>query len=179
MFWNRKVKTMFEPIGLGDRVRDPISGYAGIVTAESLWLHGCIRDEVTAEALHEGKPIQPSHFDQSQLDLVERAVHQPKTMTGGGIADLGDRVRCLVTGAEGIVVVVTTHLHGPKRLGVQSETVKDGKPLVDHYFDREQLQVLVKRVHAPMAMTVAEAPKPTTRRSNGGPAREGAGFRRA
>jgi hypothetical protein len=70
----------FDPIGLGDRVKDPVSGYTGIVTGITTWLHGCVRMGVMSETLHEGKPIDERWFDQSQLRLVERGVHTPLTL---------------------------------------------------------------------------------------------------
>lgn len=96
----------FQPIGLGDRVRDPVTGLTGIVICTTTWLHGCIRFGVQPEELHEGKPVEERYFDQSQLVLVEAGVHQP------------------------------------------------------------------------MVLSVVPAPSPETRRSIGGPAREGAAFRR-
>lgn len=98
---------MFKPMGLGDRVKDPITGFTGIVVCETIWLHGCIR------------------------------------------------------------------------LGVQPEKVKDGKVRDASYFDQSQLVLVKANVHKPMVLAVTEAPKPTKRRSNGGPGREGSGFARS
>lgn len=92
---------------------------------------------------------------------------------------LGDRVKDSVTGVTGIVVCVTTWLHGCIRYGVQSETPKDGKPVDAVYFDQTQVVLVKKAVHQPQQLEVAlvqpEAPK---RRSAGGPARESASFAR-
>lgn len=97
----------FKPIGLGDRVKDPLSGFSGIIESITTWLHGCIRVGVRPEKLDkDGKPRECQHFDQSQLVLVKR------------------------------------------------------------------------RVHNPMVLAVTDAPAPETRRSNGGPSRETAGFSR-
>ncbi len=91
---------------------------------------------------------------------------------------LGDRVKDPVTGLTGIVTCVTTWLHGCIRLGVQPETAKDDKAAEPQYFDQSQLVLVKPGVHKPMVMGVVEAPKPETRRSNGGPARETNGFSR-
>lgn len=99
--------TTFKPIGLGDRVKDPITGFSGIVTAVTTWLHGCIRVMVAPEKLD-----------------------------------------------------------------------KDGKPREERHFDQSQLVLLKPRVHEPMVLGVVAAPAPEERRSNGGPARETAGFSR-
>lgn len=56
----------FKPIGLGDRVKDPITGFAGIVTAVTTWLHGCIRITIEPEKLDkDGKPQEGRAFDQT------------------------------------------------------------------------------------------------------------------
>ena len=93
---------------------------------------------------------------------------------------LGDRVKDPITGFTGIVVVVATWLHGCIRVGVQPEKLgKDGKPQEDRHFDQSALVLVKAGVQQPMVLQVApEQPKPETRRSNGGPAREGAGFSR-
>lgn len=97
----------FEPIGLGDRAKDPITGFSGIVTAVTVWLHGCIRITIEPEKLDkEGKPQEGRSFDQTQLVLIK------------------------------------------------------------------------KGVHTPMVLGVTPAPEPEKRMSNGGPSREGVGFRR-
>jgi hypothetical protein len=76
----RRAKLTFQPIELGDRVRDPITGYQGICTCVTTWLHGCIRVGVQAEALHDGKPVEDRHFDQSQLIVVDKRVHEPMVL---------------------------------------------------------------------------------------------------
>lgn len=91
---------------------------------------------------------------------------------------LGDRVKDPVTGLTGIVFCVSTFLHGCIRIGVQPEGVKDGKAPEGVYFDQSQLVLVKAGVHTPMVLSVVEAPKPETRRSNGGPSREGRGFAR-
>lgn len=93
--------------------------------------------------------------------------------------ELGDRVKDPITGYQGIVIVVATWLHGCIRIGVQAEKMKDGKPVEDRHFDQSQLVIVKKHIHKPMVLAVqAEPPKAETRRSNGGPAREGIGFSR-
>lgn len=92
---------------------------------------------------------------------------------------LGDRVKDPITGFTGIAVAVTTWLHGCIRIAVQPESVQDGKPAEDRYFDQSQLVLIDAGIHKPMVLGVLPAPEPETRRSAGGPRREAAGFRRA
>jgi hypothetical protein len=92
---------------------------------------------------------------------------------------LGDRVEDMVTGLKGIVVCVTTWLHGCIRMGVQPEEFKDGKPAEAVYFDQTQLKLLKKGIHEPQVLELAPVqPAAPMRRSAGGPPRESAGFRR-
>lgn len=91
---------------------------------------------------------------------------------------LGDRVKDPITGYAGIVICVSTWLHGCIRIGVQPEKLIDGKLVEDRYFDQSQLRLVKAGVHQPMVLGVVPAPVPDTRRSSGGPARESAGFRR-
>lgn len=91
---------------------------------------------------------------------------------------LGDRVKDPITGLTGIAICVTTWLHGCIRIGVQPESVKDGKKPEDVYFDQSQLVVVKKAVHKPMILAVTEAPPAEARPSNGGPSRESSNFRR-
>lgn len=91
---------------------------------------------------------------------------------------LGDRVKDPITGVAGIVVCLTTWLHGCIRVGVQPEEAKDGKPVDAVYFDQSQLVILEREVHEPMVLHVGPKPETDTRRSNGGPSRESAGFSR-
>ncbi len=66
----------FVPIGNGDRVKDPITGFEGIVVVTSTWLNGCIRLGVQPEEMKDGKPIDDRYFDQTQLILIEKGVHK-------------------------------------------------------------------------------------------------------
>jgi hypothetical protein len=65
---------------LGDRVKDPVTGFTGIVVVVATWLHGCIRVGVQPEGMHEGKPLPEHHFDQSQLVVLEKRAHAPMMM---------------------------------------------------------------------------------------------------
>lgn len=91
---------------------------------------------------------------------------------------LGDRAKDPITGLQGIVVCVTTWLHGCIRIGIQAEEVKDGKPTDAVYFDQSQLVLVKANVHQPQVLAVVPAPPPEKRRSQGGPALEGTGHRR-
>lgn len=69
--------------GLGDLVRDTITGFEGVVTCVSRWLHGCSRLTVQPRELKDGKPIEAQSFDEPQLDLLERGIIGTTSNTGG------------------------------------------------------------------------------------------------
>jgi len=58
-------------IHLGDLVRDPISGFQGVVTARTEWLYGCIRISVAPEKLDKDGKVQDAQwFDEPQLEFL-------------------------------------------------------------------------------------------------------------
>ena len=70
--------TAFQSAQLGDRVKDPITNFTGIVNSVTTWLHGCIRMGVQPEKLDkDGKVKAEVYFDQSQLVVAKKAAHKP------------------------------------------------------------------------------------------------------
>lgn len=67
----------------GDRVKDVVTGFQGIVTAEHRYLNGCKRLSVQPEELKDGKLADALAFDIEQLTLVEANVHRLGAPTGG------------------------------------------------------------------------------------------------
>jgi hypothetical protein len=56
--------------------------------------------------------------------------------------DLGDKVRCKITGFEGIVTGKTRWINGCHTSGVRSQSLKDGSPLEVQWFDDPQLELV-------------------------------------
>ena len=77
--------------------------------------------------------------------------------------NLGDRVKDVYTGFEGIAVCRTLWLHGCDRIGIEPTKLdKDGKSLPIESFDEPRLK-LVKR------MKVKDLSEPKPQRKTGGP----------
>lgn len=83
-------KVLHGAIELGDRVRDRITGYEGIVIAETNWLNMCTRYTVQGESLKDsGKPVESMSFDDRDLELLAKdpkgyfAKGKPVKATGG------------------------------------------------------------------------------------------------
>ena len=70
-------------IALGDEARDLITGFQGVVVAETKWLHGCKRFSLQPKELKDGRPVEPMSFDEPQLVLVAPTVAATTSDTGG------------------------------------------------------------------------------------------------
>ena len=70
--------------------------------------------------------------------------------------ELGDRVQDKISGMKGIAVGATEWLYACRRISVQPEEAKDGKPIETFCVDEPQLKILKKAVIVPPK---AAAPK--------------------
>jgi hypothetical protein len=68
-----------------------------------------------------------------------------KNNKGANMIELGQKVKCKVTGFEGTVVTRAEYLHGCARLGVQPPVGKDGKVPDEMTVDEPQLEVVGKK----------------------------------
>ena len=55
---------------LGDKARDRISGFKGVVVAITEWLNGCQRITIQPEELKDGEPVENYTFDAEQIEVV-------------------------------------------------------------------------------------------------------------
>ncbi len=73
-----------EAINLGDVAKDKISGFQGVVVAETRWLNNCRRLTLAPQKLaKDGKTRDSDTFDEMQLVLVKRGVVDDVRKTGG------------------------------------------------------------------------------------------------
>lgn len=69
---------------LGDKVRDKITTFEGIVTGRHQWINNCNTYSVKPQTLKDGAPQEAHAFDEPQLDLVEeKAFPELNRRTGG------------------------------------------------------------------------------------------------
>ena len=75
------------------------------------------------------------------------------------VINLGDRVKDIITGFEGIAVARTEWMFGCVRVSVQPEKLKEGKQPESQVFDEPQLEIVKRKVieHIPAK------PKPEAR----------------
>ena len=57
---------------LGDLVRDRITGFEGIVVAETKWLNQCVRLTVTSRKLKDDQKVADMSFDITDVELLEK-----------------------------------------------------------------------------------------------------------
>jgi len=64
---------MRKEVELGDKVKDPVTGYSGTAVAKTTWLYGCDRISVQQQGMDkEGNLFPTQSFDEPQLDVVKR-----------------------------------------------------------------------------------------------------------
>lgn len=71
-------------INLGDKIKDNVTGFVGIVTCRLEYLNGCVR--ICAQGLmdKDGKVPDSYYFDEPQVTLVEAKVVERKNPGTGG-----------------------------------------------------------------------------------------------
>lgn len=75
---------------LGDRVRDRMTGFEGIVIAITEWLYNCRRITVQPSTLDKDGAIPKTEsFDEDQLEVVERGAFKPKVQETAPAAKTG------------------------------------------------------------------------------------------
>jgi len=79
-------------IKLGDKVRDVVTGFEGIVVAETNWLYNCSRYTVQPPVDKDGKVPDNVTFDEQSLEVLKSKVivgdqRPPEKKTGGSQND--------------------------------------------------------------------------------------------
>ena len=73
-----------QQINLGDRAKDTITGFSGVVISVHEYLNGCVRVGIQPEKLDkDGKIRESCVFDIEQVELVKTAKPKNKNPTGG------------------------------------------------------------------------------------------------
>jgi len=90
----------------GDKVKDSVTGFTGIVIASTEYLNGCTRCQVQSDVLKDGLPTRAQAFDAPQLECVEAGGVSPFAIQVTDI-QVTDKVKHTITGFVGIVVART------------------------------------------------------------------------
>ena len=70
-------------IKLGDKVRDDVTGFEGIVTSVHSYLHACRRIGVSPPVDKEGKHVDGWTIDEPQLTVIEVRSYVPPVDVNG------------------------------------------------------------------------------------------------
>lgn len=131
----------------GDLVKDSVTGFQGIVTDITTWLHGCDRAAVQPQELNkDGKPQAATTFDVLQLEIIQKqAVTYVKRDDMVDIK-LGDKVRDTITGLTGVMISETRSLFEVARgVQVQPQELKDGAVRDSEWFLETRLEKVVDK----------------------------------
>jgi hypothetical protein len=71
-------------VKLGDKAKDKITGFAGVVVARTEYLTGCTRVSLQSQKLHDGKPQDWVSFDEDQLEIIPDTPVDLKVKKAGG-----------------------------------------------------------------------------------------------
>lgn len=74
---------MPEPIKLGEKYRDTISGFEGVATARTEYLYGCVRIVLEGGGLKEDGTPKDCYFDEQRLERLDTS-RPARTATSGG-----------------------------------------------------------------------------------------------
>lgn len=66
-------------IPVGSKVKDRITGFAGIAIAYTHWLNGCNRVTIQSQDFKDGRPVDPYTCDEQQVIVLARADGSPAT----------------------------------------------------------------------------------------------------
>jgi hypothetical protein len=56
----------------GDEAKDLVTGFRGIITARTTWLHGCDRISITPSKLgRTALPIKEQTFDEQRIEVIK------------------------------------------------------------------------------------------------------------
>ena len=55
-------------VKLGQKVRDRVTGFSGVVMGRTEYLYGCVSCGILSEQLKDGKPMEWSWIDEQRLD---------------------------------------------------------------------------------------------------------------
>lgn len=157
----------------GDEAKDVVTGFRGIITAKTTWLHGCDRITITPSKLgSDGLPIKEQTFDEQRIEVIKRgkvksALVDPAKLTG---LAMGAEAKDTVTGFKGIIAALTVLIGGDIHVQLEPEKLKkDGGTFEIEMFVADRVEVIKPK-------PLPQAKRTKTSGDNGGPQR-GEGIR--
>lgn len=142
-----------EVIDLGDKVKDIVSGFTGVVLSVTKYATGCITYGVSSTKLSVKKTPDDSwvHLESDRFKVIKKQIIKFKYVEGttshdilkNSKFDLGDKVKDKVTGFEGIVVGKTVYTTRCIHYAIQPIKLDEkNKPEDWQFFDTVRLELL-------------------------------------
>lgn len=154
-------------VNLGDKVKDLVSGFEGVVTTRSNFVAGCTRYRVDGTGLNgDGMPVDSVTFDETHLSVIQPNFIKARSpiYTAADLGAIGSLARDVVTGVEGMIVATHEQLDGTVSYSLQPRKPKpDGS--IASLFHRNMVEVEIIP-----EKPVVQTPHPTSGRP-GGPQR--------
>ena len=130
-------------IEIGDEVKDELTGKSGTVSSRTEFLYGCPRLAIHHGFDRDGKPLESLWIDEPQGILLTKQVVSRKSSIGSNGISLGDRIKCRITGLEGICYGVSDFMYGCTRVGLAPSSLdRDGKPKEIFWADAPQFEIV-------------------------------------
>lgn len=159
----------------GDEAKDIVTGFRGIITARTTWLHGCDRITITPSKLGaDGLPVKDQTFDEQRIEVIKRGKVKATLADPAKLATLGmgAEAKDIVNGFTGIIAAITVLISGDLHVQLEPEKLnKDGGTIEPEIFVGDRIEVIKPK-------PIPQAKKTKTSGDNGGPQRgEGARVR--
>lgn len=129
-----------EIIELGDKVKDKVTQKVGVVKFDIISIHGCVQAGV--QFLDEANVDLAKVFDRGQLEIVEKNFLKSDKPKDTHKIQLGDEVKDILTGFQGIASSRVVYLYRCDRIIVQAPLQKDGKYGEAYEIDAQGLQIV-------------------------------------
>jgi hypothetical protein len=142
-----------ETAGLGDSVKDVISGFTGIVTEREQHMHGCDRLVVSPTSITPEGALKESYvFDAQRLEVIAKGVIACLPVSEADSRfTLGAEAQDEVTGFKGIVSVISTTIYGLVAISIDpGKLSKDQVPESSQVFHATRVK-LVEAKPVPIA----------------------------
>jgi hypothetical protein len=132
-------------IQLGDKVKDLLTGFEGIASSRTTFLHGIDQIGIQPPVDKDGKIPDPMSIDETSLEVTKKGKVKAakKTDEKATKVKLGDTVLDPITGLVGVVTSTTRFINGCSRLGVTPGLDAKGKPQDTYYFAGPRLEKVV------------------------------------
>lgn len=126
-------------IKLGSSVKDVTSGFSGIAVSRVEYLSGTVQYCVTA-AMDDKGHCKHDYVDEQAIDVIGEGIqHRVTPPSEEDTIKLGERLRCKITGFEGVATLRSTNFNGCIQYALQGKA-KDGVVPDAQYFDYKYLE---------------------------------------